>query len=251
MLQAMFGFKKDSTPIVDRENLQVFLLLQQAMQQRAFIDVQVVGEDALYQSLILEMDNDEKTILIDELFPSSTWISAGQALRLNIRQLGGRSLKFQTEVIERYQYDDSPMYVIRMPDAIDYDQRRRHFRLAVDPALALNAKFTAPDKTRYNARVQDISAQGVALQLPQAPECNLHYGSRLENVRFEFAQLNINSALTIKNIPAIINPESSLRIGAEFCGMSANQSRELEQTILQLQRERLRRGEDMRDRLIN
>lgn len=251
MLRALLGFKKDHQPIIDSDNQQVFFYLQQAQQQRAFVDVQLPGDNTIYQSILLELDQDEKTILIDELFPNSAWVAQGQTLRISIRQAGGRSLKFQSQIQEAYRYDGAPMYVIAMPDFIDYDQRRNAFRLPVDSTLAVNVSFTGPDKQNYSGRVQDISAGGLALQLPPASDYEFAYGNSLTNVNFEFAQVNISSDLTIRNLPHKIDPESPLRIGAEFTNMPAQRAKDLELTILQIQRERLRRGEDMRERLMN
>jgi c-di-GMP-binding flagellar brake protein YcgR len=251
MLQSLFGFKRDANAIVDLSNQQAFHYLQRAHQQREFVEVLLPGDDTIYQSLLLELDNEEKTILIDEFFPGTAFVAPGQVLRLSIRQKGGRSLKFQSRVLETYHYDDAPLYVIAMPDFIDYDQRRNAFRLPVDSALAVDVDFTAPDQKIYCGRIGDISATGLSLHLPKAPECELLYGNRLENVNFEFAQITISSDLTIRNVPHKIEPDASVRIGAEFVNLSASQAKDLELTILQIQRERLRRGEDMRERLIN
>ena len=251
MLTSIFNFKKHHPAIIDPNIQQVFFYLQQSQEQRAFVDVQVPGDDTVYQSIFLELDSDEKTILIDEFFPSTAWVSPGQVLRLSIRQKGGRSLKFQSRVLEAYRYDDAPMYVIAMPDFIDYDQRRNAFRLVVESNLAIDVTFTGPDKVTYCGRMGDISASGLSLFLDKAPNCELAYGNILKNVSFEFAQINIASDLTIRSLPRDSNKETPLRIGAEFNGLSANLAKDLEMSILQLQRERLRRGEDMRDRLVN
>ena len=251
MLQSLFGFKKESRPIVDLSNRQVVFRLQQALQQREFVEVCIPGDDIVYQSLLLELDGDERTLLIDELFPGTAFVTPGQTLQLNIRQQGGRSLKFQAQILQTYSYDDAPMYVITMPDALDYDQRRNAYRLPVDSSCAVEVDFTAPDNKIYSGRVGDISAGGLSLFLPQAPDCELRFGNRLANVNFEFAQLNITSDLTIRNLPSARSADAELRVGAEFAGLSAAQAKELELTILQLQRERLRRGEAMRERLIN
>ena len=251
MLQSLFGFKKDSSAIVDLSNQQVVHRLQQAQQQREFVEVCVPGDDMVYQSLVLELDQDENTILIDELFPGNVLVTPGQMLRFSIRQHGGRSLKFQSQVMEVYSYDDAPLYVIALPDLIDYDQRRNSYRLPVDRIHTVDVDFTAPDNKIYSGRIGDISASGLSLWLPQETEIDLSYGNRLGNVNFEFAQLNIHSDLVVRNIPKSFNSETEIRIGAEFLDLSSQEARELEQTILQLQRERLRRGEDMRERLLN
>ena len=251
MLQSLFGLKKESSPIVDFGNQQVLFRLQQARDNREFVEVSLPHDDTVYQSLLLELDQEENTLLIDELFPGSAFVTPGQNLRLSIRQHGGRSLKFQSQVIESYHYDDAPLYVISMPEFIDYDQRRNAYRLPVDANIMVEVDFTAPDNKIYSGRVGDISSGGMSLFLPKPPECELNYGQRLANVNFEFAQLNIHSDLVVRNLPDIMNAEGEIRIGTEFNGLATGKVRELEQTILQLQRERLRRGEQMRESLLN
>jgi len=251
MLQSLFGFKKTAHSIVDLSNSQVLFRLQQAQQQREFVEVSLPGDDTVYQSLLLELDGAERTILIDELFPGTAFVSPGQTMRLRIRQPGGRSLKFQSRVLETYSYDDAPLFVIAMPEFIDYAQRRNNYRLPVESIMAVDVDFTAPDNKIYSGRIGDISASGLSLMLPKPPECGLAYGNTLANVNFEFAQININSDLTVRSLPSTIAADNALRIGAEFSGLSAQQAKALELTILQIQRERLRRGEDMREQLLN
>ncbi len=251
MLNSLFSFKKNHQEILDPTNQQVFYYLQLSQQQREFIEVQMPGDSTIYQSLFLELDSDEKTILIDEFFPSTAWVSPGQLLRLSIRQKDGRSLKFQSRVLDAYRYDDAPMYVISMPDFLDHDQRRNSFRLPLESNLAVDVAFTGPDKVEYCGRMVDISAGGLSLMLDNPPACELNYGQLLKNVNFEFAQINIQSDLAVRHLPREQEPDTSLRIGAEFNHLPSNLAKDLELTILQLQRERLRRGEDMRDRLVN
>ena len=100
MLQSLFGFRKESSAIVDLSNQQVYFRLQQAKDSREFVEVSLPHDDTVYQSLLLELDKEENTLLIDELFPGTGFVTPGQSLRLSIRQFGGRSLKFQSRVIE-------------------------------------------------------------------------------------------------------------------------------------------------------
>lgn len=251
MLNSLFSFKKSHQEIVDPVNQQALYHLQQCQQQRGFVEVQMPGDDTLYQSLFLELDSDEKTILIDEFFPSTAWVAPGQVLRLSIKQKGGRSLKFQSRVLEAHRYDDAPMYVIAMPDFIDHDQRRNAFRLPVESSLAVDVSFTGSDKVQYCGRMGDISASGLSVNFDKPPKCELSFGNILKNVSFDFGEMSIQNDLTIRHLPAEIDPDSPLKIGAEFRSMPTNLARDLELTILQIQRERLRRGEYMRDRLVS
>ena len=251
MFKTVFGLKKSPENELDIARRHVFLTLQQAMMARALVEVSLFGDDTTYQSLILELDSDEQTILIDELFPSTYAAIPGQHLSLNIRQKGGRSITFDAMILQRHNLDDAPIYVITMPDNLDLDQRRAAFRLPIDTTIVIESHFVGPDRCQHSARLHNISANGLCLEADYEDGFQLSSGDMLNDVAFDFGGVHIECDAAVRNIVADDDSLDPYRFGVEFVHMPVNEHRQLEQAILHMQREQLRRGESQRDSLLH
>lgn len=251
MLRSVFGLKKHRESDEDVALRHVFLTLQQAMMGRELVEVSLAGDDKVYQSLILELDSDEKTILIDELFPGTYQGIPGQLLSVSIRQKGGRSIKFDSVILQRHSFDDAPIYVIAMPGSLDLDQRRAAFRLPIASNIVVESRFTGPDRCQRLARLRNVSADGLCLETECEGDLKLICGDVLNDVTFELSGVYIECDATVRNVVCDEESLQPWRIGVEFVRMPIIEHRQLELAILQIQRERLRRGEHQRDQLIH
>lgn len=241
---------------VDHGLNHVYLALNRAYKERDFLEVKVPGDATIYQSILLEIDPEEKTVLIDEFFPNTFVGLPGQKMHFSLRQAGGRSIMFQASIQERHEFDGSPVYVIAMPESLEENQRRLAFRMAVPSETNTESTFVAPDRQAYSAVVKDVSSDGVCIETSGGMTQALRAGDSLKNTRFEFAGIDIVCDLTVKNLVDKKEldesaPEEHQRIGAEFHNLPMTTRRQIQQSIMQLQREQLRRASQSREQLLN
>lgn len=225
-----------------------YLTLFQAQREHYFIDVEVEGDDVVYQSMILSLDPEEKTILIDELFPRGFVGLPGQKVKVSVRQPKGHKVKFFTTILEQHTDDDAPLYVLTLPAMLDSDQRRNAYRLPVSHALRIKPQFIGPDNRNYVARLCDVSSRGVGMELEVDDPEQFHYEDGLSHVAFDFAGISFDCDMKIKNL-SVDPSHNKVVIGAEFIDLPPLDQRMLEKSIMRIQRDRIRLGADMETQL--
>lgn len=219
-----------------------YLHLHQAQRNRDFLEVRVDGDEVLYQSMILELDPQERTILIDELFPTGFVGLAGQKVRIAIRQPGGRKMKFDSAILEQHSYDDAPIYVLAMPKDIETDQRRSAYRLPIGNHTAIDSHFIGPDQQPYRGRLRNVSSTGIALEImAEAENANLfNYNDTLDHLMFDFAGINFDCDVAVRSVEVDDNDQARVFIGAEFVDLPPIEQRVLERSIMRIQRDRIK-----------
>lgn len=233
---------QDKTPpaTTDLALNHTYLQLHQAQRKRSFVEVMVEGDDKIYQSMVLELDPEAKTILIDELFPTGFVGLPGQKVSLGIRQDQGRKLSFSSVIQEQYHYNGAPLYVLAMPTDIATDQRRSSYRLPMG-SVAIDSRFEGPDQRSYQGRLCNVSSTGVAIEVAAESANSFHYNDRLNHVMFDFAGVNIDCAMAVRSVAAESRGNSDrCLIGAEFVNLSSLDQRVLEKSIMRIQRDRLK-----------
>lgn len=233
----------------DKTLNEIYLKLYQSMREHHFVDVRIDGDDAVYQSMILEIDPLEKTILIDELFPRGFVGLPGQRVEVTVRQSQAQKVKFATTILEQHDFDETPLYVLTMPDALDSDQRRNAYRLPIGRNLAICPRFVGPDNQRYLARLCNLSTRGVALEVEVDDPEQFHDDDELQHVAFDFAGMSFDCDMTVRNVMVRDSDQNTVLIGAEFHDLPALEERVLEKSIMRIQRDRIRMGADMEAQL--
>ena len=233
---------------VDAALNRTYLELYQAQRKHFFVEVRVDGDDVLYQSMILELDPEEKTILVDELFPKGFVGLPGQRVHIGIRQPGGRKIKFSTTILEQHSYDESPVYVLAMPRNLDGDQRRDAYRLPVG-GVEICPQFVGPDRRSYLARLCNLSSRGVGMELDIDDPEHFRYNDPLSHVAFEFAGISFDCEMAVRNVALTGPDQNKVWIGAEFLDLPPLDQRVLEKSIMRIQRDRIRQGAEVESQL--
>ncbi|MDB6061944.1 MAG: hypothetical protein JWM78_2047 [Verrucomicrobiaceae bacterium] len=200
-----------------------------AQRAQAIIDIAVAGSDQRFQSAILGVDTAAQTIAIDELFPQGYRAKAGQRVRLSLRLDGDHRESFDTEIIGA---EADGRYLLRLPASVDYHQRRSAFRVPVLKQWARNGEFFTPGSRRCEAAVRDISPSGIRLEIVEWSP--LKQGDTLEELHFELLGERYQCRASVRNIR--VKGSSSIEIGAAFIDLPRPQQRNLERSLMQLQR---------------
>ena len=226
----------------DKQHNAVYLALHKAMRARAFLDVVVTGDTEVYQSMMLELDPVERTILIDEFVPRGFVGMPGQAVQVTVRMDEGKKLRFDSEITEYTMHEGAPLYVLKMPAALDGDQRRRAFRLPIASRLAIEPHFQFPDSEHSRGLLKNVSTIGVAVELAGDQSQRVHPGDLLKDMEFDFAGVGIRCDLAVRNIQSARNVTV---VGGEFMGLSLGDQELLSRSILRVQRQRLKYSNSM------
>ncbi|WP_157117910.1 flagellar brake protein [Oceanicoccus sagamiensis] len=223
-----------------------YLHLHQAQRNRDFLEVKIEGDEVLYQSIILESDPNERTLLIDELFPTGFVGLPGQKVHLAIRQKGGRKIKFESTILEQHRYDDAPIYVLAMPQDIEAGQRRSAYRLPIANSSSIDSHFVGPEGNAYHGLLRNVSSTGIAMDVlldemdnSGGPD-NFQYNDILDELVFDFAGVNIQCEASVRSVEVDPNDQKHILIGAEFVDLPPVEQRVLERSIMRIQRDRIK-----------
>lgn len=248
--KTLLGRQKAERPEGDSALNRIYVQLYQAQREHYFIDVQVDGDDVTYQSMILSLDPEEKTVLIDELFPTGFEGLPGQRVEICIRQPKGRKVRFTTDIIEQHIHDEAPVFVLAMPEEGLYaDQRRKAYRLAVGGGIQIKPQFVGPDQQNYFAKLCNLSSTGLGLEVEVEDPRQFNFNDRLKHVAFDFAGVTIDCDMTVRNVLAPEEEQNKIMIGAEFVDLPALERRVLEKSIMRIQRDRIRLAGNMESQI--
>lgn len=214
------------------------LNLIEAQRSRAIIDVSVAGSKQDYQSVILGVDVNTGSMLIDELFPAGFIGLAEQALTITVRRMDGSRVSFATRIIERSRHGEVDNYRVALPANIDYKQRREVYRLVLAQDSVVRSEFCTADRQFCSAQVLDVSVTGVRLELQNAIE--IAPGDLLTGLDFEFAGNHFQCQADVRHVHG--DRFGGVAIGVAFRNFSRPQQRLLERSIMQLQRRSVRRA---------
>lgn len=219
-----------------------YLSLYQAQQQHSYIEITLDGSEQVFRSMMLSLDQLESTLLIDELVPE-TKLSEGQCVMVTVCQPGIRRLKFSSVVVDSHGNNGRQLCVLALPQSVEEEQRRSSYRLPLG-GEALSSSFVGPDQASYRARLRNLSMSGACLELEGAAVTDWQQGSTLQHIVFEFEGKEYESNLTLCNLRNDQAAHDRQLLGGKFVDMPLNAQRELEKTIMRIQRSRVRVGLD-------
>jgi c-di-GMP-binding flagellar brake protein YcgR len=219
---------------------QVYLQLFELQRTHTLIDVGVQGTEARYQSIILGVNPERREVVIDDLFPLGFYGLKGQPLKITIRQNAGRRLTFDTTIMARGQDGEVPYYTLAMPEALDGDQRRAAYRLAVGNSHVIDTLFIGPDRAERLARLMDVSADGARIEITGIDSEEFQPGNHLSDMRFDFEGVLVDCGLELCNVQPAPESRNRLLLGGKFVDISRDTQRMLERSIMQIQRDRAR-----------
>ncbi len=210
--------------------------LWQAYRQHQFIYVMIKGEEALFQSMILDIDTQHGQLLIDELFPRDMSAVPGQRVSVFVKAEEGRSFQFNTYVIAKQAEDNSEIYTLRLPEEVSNHQRREAYRLLIDTGTQGSHLVISPDDTRrFLANINDLSTTGVGLRIEGDTLEETPVGMTF-NSRIDLVGLNMDCQLGVRRVQMLGENEPVTTIGSEFIDLNMSQQRVLSRYIMASQR---------------
>jgi len=241
-----FGAKPtdDGPPPVKPDTL---LRLEELRRSHTFVDVNFVNRDGRsYQSLIINVDVEDNSLLIDELYPLDGDMQNLLGEVIEISPCGkGMPMKFTSTISRIEMYDDSPAYRIELPRTITANQRRKFFRVPVTSAIGIYMRVPI-NNMAVMAEVKNISASGVGLCIDKNVTEYLRANHLLRGVKLLLPDNEVvNCDLEVRSYEYRKKPHRNTIVGARFIDMNPKAQNQMERLMQKLQRE-ARREESKR-----
>ena len=200
---------------------------------RAHIWLGVRGEPSLGLSVIVGVQPDDGSFLIDALRDLVGGLAAGTELYFDT-QVEGRRLRFECRMDAILELEDGPAYRVVEPRLVLDQQRRNAYRVRVPATLRLPAALRHGSQNAP-ARLLDLSARGCSTRIESA--LDVDRGDAL-HVQFRLGELDVACHATVRHVE---RASGAVRIGMEFELDTRNEAPRLDQAVARLQRELLRR----------
>jgi len=219
------------------DKIRIHAFLQRMLDKRALLTVFINGNEEPYSSAIIGVDNG--SFSIDELKPEAgnKLLIENPAIQLKA-QLNGISIKCHAEIDEFGEDNGIAFYQLAIPDEIDYHQRRQAVRVRLSAAHPLPVTFSTSNGDIFEGVIDDISTGGIRARFKESLSKKLENGLHI-NSSFLLPPDNnqtFNSDLIIRVIKHDKDQFGTSFLGGEFIGMPPPLERQLQRSIMSLQR---------------
>jgi c-di-GMP-binding flagellar brake protein YcgR len=212
-------------------------LIKKICAKHSLLSVLIEFSDEYYGSTIIEINNKENYLVIDELYPieGHEKIKTGSRLTFNT-QYQGAFVNFVSTIEAIGENKKAAYYKIRMPDEVEYHQRRNTYRIATSLSETIPVTLVNEDEVMINGELRDLSHGGLCIRINALPHILLKSEDYIPTCLIQVS--NRQKILTSINICHVLELKEtgSLRVGAEFANMSKIDRRELEHLIASLER---------------
>jgi c-di-GMP-binding flagellar brake protein YcgR len=215
----------------------IYVLLKNIHTKHSLLAIMIDGSDEFYGSTIIELNKDEKYLVIDELYPEEghAQIEVGKPLSFDANYAGA-FVHFKGNVEAIGKNDKAAYYKINIPEEVEYHQRRNTFRISTSISDPILVNLVNEDEVLIKAELRDVSHGGLCLRVNDASHISIQSNDHMPTCLIQIDEnRKILTSLNICHVEKI-QASGSLRIGAEFAKMSKIDRRELEHLIASLER---------------
>ncbi len=211
--------------------------------QHDWIDVKLTGHDRSYQSLVLDIDLDNKELVIDDLYPPEGLdsIEPGDTVEIS-SQARYALIHFYTRVLARQQRDGQPCYRLELPEEVGLNHGRGAYRVYVEPENGLDIDIDLRGESLIDVRVINLSAEGVKLSFANDISDQLGDNITLKNCLMRLpGGEDIDCDITLRNIYRMRSPHTHTLGGGQLVINNPQQRIKLQQYLAAVQRKQRRR----------
>ncbi len=171
-------------------------------------------------SILLEVDEDEETVVFD-IPPEVEGVSwDGRSDLLAVARYEGVYVGFELQDIQRVPWHDATALRAVLPEEVYYLQRRQYFRVPVGRGHVSPVVLVRQGAGELTGNCHDLSAGGMrVLVSPVDGDFALRAGERLPELRFELLGRPLQTAASIQHVdePVLLpNGQSLLPLGLQF-----------------------------------
>lgn len=222
---------------------EIHALLRQIGEKNQLVRMLVQGEGDVCVTSILDLDDDDDTLIVDCSINREQNARIVQARRLRFETtLDKIRIVFAVDGLEAVTYDGRPALRGQIPPTLIRLQRREYYRM--ETPVTHPVRVIVPAVFEAGSAVQgfplaDISCGGVALLDPQLL-LNNTIGHMLVGCRLDLPDGPVTSTLAVRNSIdlTLLNGKTSRRLGCEFVDLSRGNLANVQRYITKLERER-------------
>ncbi len=241
----LLGLDEPAKPVVPSLDPETLVRLYELCAKHVFVDVRFLNRDGVsYQSLIIDVDAQRRTLLIDELYPldKSTRVVTGE--EVEITSVGkGLPVKFTSTIAALELYEGAPAYRLTLPTKVKSDQRREFFRIPVTREMDIRLHIPV-EETLVFSTVLNISSTGIGFRIDRNISDQVRSSRVISGVKITLPEnVAIYCDLEVRSYDYKKSPDRYTLVGAKFLNFSPAEHKIFDKFLLKLQREMKRSQE--------
>lgn len=211
--------------------------LFELQQKRQLLEVICDRTGEQFQSLILDLDFNNNVVVLDDLFPAPMGglFQPGEFFTVKHHKDGmvlSFSMPLEALVIENH----APVFKLRMPEQVEYRQRRSQPRIALSKQQPLTVKLQSPRRTPWYATANNISSGGMRVVVGGNILDQLQPGILLPQCEFSFHEdFQVRCQARAKSFRFLRRPYRHTEISLEFIDVAPQQVLQLKHLISSVQ----------------
>jgi len=205
------------------------------------LTVYIEGSTIVYASVILEINKDQRYLVLDELHPRNNISSTLLDQKLTIEtQLEGILLQFPCVIDAISEKNGIEYYKLNFPGFIFYHQRREDYRVPISITKPLPVDLATEDDTTLHAELRDLSLGGFCAKVTSPMANKLNIGDEIPTciIKVPGGKQIVSSLEIVRKEET--RPMKNIRIGARFTQISKADRVELSKVIARLERENIK-----------
>ncbi|WP_126453725.1 flagellar brake protein [Sulfuriflexus mobilis] len=218
--------------------------LRRLLRDHVLLNVHMPDSDRFYNSILIDVDAEQKYILLDALHPESGHQQILKERQFTVSaQYQGIEFGFNGNIDSVIDDGGKPAYRVKYPEVLRYHQRRASFRAPV--SMGDNAEISVRDEAGNQCKglITNISLGGIAAQFAGKQTMPFEKNMILPVCRFATGdKTDFECALEIRNIKAY-EDKNMVRVGARFIHMGPIEERQIQRFVVQLERDMIRRSQ--------
>lgn len=218
-------------------------LLERIQASRSMLSIRIPSISDTFNSMVLEIDPDDRWLMIDELHPEEGHAKFISQRKLSVfGEFDGVDIRFDSTLLEVGMQSNIHFYKIHLPKTLKYFQRRSAYRVRVLRATEIPVIIMVADGEYSKGALYNISSGGLGIKFTRSPPKAIDRGQLIPEceIRFPDGEKFI-CALEARHLMAIRNNEQAL-LGARFLRLNTTQQRIINRFIASLERESRRKA---------
>ncbi len=238
-ISSLFGLEGEPAKSAIRPvNPDTLLRLEQLCRSHSFVEVSFPEQGGRsYQSLILDINAEQRCALIDELFPALTQpVLPGEPIEV-VSQGKGLPMRFRSEILSLEIVDGVPACRIALPRKIHAKQRRHYFRMAIPEDIDVSLRLPLADGQMKLCKVNNLSSSGIQLKINRDVTRQLRSSHVLEGARLMLPDKEvIHCDLEVRSYEYRKLPSRHTLVGGRLRCVAQPAQRKLDKLLADLQR---------------
>jgi len=238
----IFGGSSDNSAKSVNEKAVSGRILKNLLDRHSPIMISFPDSPEQYLSRVIDVDFQGSRLILNEFSPKEGHAKAisGATFYASASDQGV-GVSFKTNVLEEGTENGIAFYKVAFPTSLEYKRRREGFRIKILPGTSSSVQITFANAENLSADLVDLSFSGLRFSIEGQSPFELNLGDNISLCQFEILKDFVIKSKAEICFLSFDEKKRQTLIGCRFLEMSESSQRLVNQAVLALQREEIRR----------